>query len=86
MLGGQDTEIIRRRDRAEDRPVPTSTHPGDKRHRDPTLTSTIIGTLHLAITEEQVEILSFTTEEEAEQDDRDLGGNNRKKRANILEL
>ena len=49
MKGGQETEIIRRRDRAEDRPVPTSTHPGDNRHGDPTLTSTI-GTLDLTIT------------------------------------
>ena len=63
-------EIIRRRDRAEDRQVPTSTHPGDKRHRDPTLTSTF-RTLDLAVTEEQVETLSFNMEVEAE-DDTDL--------------
>ena len=52
---------------AEDRQVPTSTHPGDKRHRDPTLTSTI-RTLDLPITEEQVKTLSFNMEKEVEHD------------------
>ena len=39
--------------------------------------------LNLAITEEQVETLSFTLEEEAEQDDTDLGEIKDKSSANI---